>query len=417
MNSVIIVLACTGMLILSLRHRALAIAVIAALLPSYVVRTTVFGVPITLLEGLVLTTSAVCVFNILFRGEWKHLARMLREHRAWRFVCWSACIFACIGAISVLASPDIRAALGIYKAYIVEPALFACVTLATLRRRKDVQQVLWGLLIGGTVIACIAIVQFFTGVGIPEPWNTWPDRRATAIYGFPNAVGLYLAPLTTLAIGLLLFWRDRSRRTAVALAAFITIGVAAIITSRSDGAVVAVAAATFCMLLTTRTRIAAISIAAILFTAAILLPATRDILTFHDVSGQVRIALWTGTVEMLQAQPLFGSGLAGFPMTYDIYRLASHVELLEYAHNLILDFWSQFGIAGFFWIIAMILWMLIHTLCIRGNDRAFARALCGVVIAFIVYGFVDVPYFKNDLSLLFWIFVALIASLRSIERE
>src|SRR5690606_28340003 len=100
---------------------------------------------------------------------------------------------------------------------------------------------------------------------------------------------------------------------------------------------------------------------------------------------------------------------------YDQYRLIKHVELLQYPHNIILNFWVELGLLG---LIAM-LYLLIAVF--RKSAVAWASAqpgftktaLLGVMITLVimvVHGIVDVPYFKNDLAVQFWVVVALAAS-------
>ncbi len=416
MNTIIITIACAALVVIAWRSRPWAIAVVVALLPTYVVRTTVAGIPATMLEGLILTLFAVFCVRVIFFGEWREWIAELRQNRSQRFVIASGLVLICIGVLSLLATPDLHAGIGIFKAYLVEPVLFAVVCLASLKTQHDIQRVFWALAFSAAVIALIALVQYATGWAIPDPWNAWPGRRSTGVYGFPNAVGLYLAPIVSLCVGVLLFWEKRSLRVTAALCAVVVLSVAAIFSARADGAVIAIAAATFVLLLFTRFRWHACVAAIVLSTAAFAFEPTRDILLFHDASGDVRLALWHGTWNLLRAQPIFGAGLGAFPMVYDLYRLPSHVELLQYPHNLFLDFWVELGFAGLVWIAAMLGWLVSRTVALRQSARTHALPVLGVIVAFVVYGLVDVPYFKNDLALLFWLLIA-VTGLFSLQKK
>jgi O-antigen ligase len=410
MNASLIVALCIVVLVLALRQRPLAIALVAALVPAYTLRASFFGVPTTALECAIATLYAVFLYKTLFAGEWREHLHLVREHRSVRFMLATGVIFIVIGIMSSFVTPDTHAALGLLRADIIAPVLFGFMAMMTLRTQKDIRLVLWALLLSGAVVAVIAIVQYATNIGIPEPWNIWPGRRATSVYGFPNAVGLYLAPLSTLAIGMLLFAKDLSRKTRFAVVGSLTLMLAGIVFSHSDGAVAAVAAATFCMLLCTRFRIPALVVSVALAVAAFAFPPTREILLFQDVSGQVRLALWHGMVSLLKAQPIFGAGLGGFPAVYDLFRLPSHVELLLYPHNELLNFWVELGIAGATWIVVMVAWCLARIAKLRRVAPAIALPLLGIIVAYIVYGLVDVPYFKNDLAVLFWLWIAILAT-------
>jgi hypothetical protein len=409
MTIVLIVAACLLLAGISWRDRVLGIACVAALLPSYVVRAQIASIPITMLEGLIVTACAVWCVQLMLHGEWRGVVAAFRQNSSLRFVAAAGGLLICIGVLSVFVTPDVRSGLGVLKAYVIEPALFAVVCITSLHSTRDVKRVVRGLLVGGLVIALIAVVQYAIGVGIPEPWNAFPDRRATAVYGFPNAVGLYLAPITALCVGLLLFWKERTRRETLACGLTAVLSLAAIVCARADGAIVAVCVSVGVLLLFTRFRWHAVVGGMLCVAAAFIFEPTRDILLFHDTSGEVRRALWAGTWQLLRAQPIFGAGIGAFPIVYDVYRLPSHVELLQYPHNLFLDFWVELGAAGAAWIVAMVVWFSVRAMRLARTARAYALPLLGVLVAFVVYGLVDVPYFKNDLSILFWICVALLA--------
>jgi O-antigen ligase len=87
-------------------------------------------------------------------------------------------------------------------------------------------------------------------------------------------------------------------------------------------------------------------------------------------------------------------------------------EIYMYPHNIFLNFWSELGLLGallFSWIIAKFLWQS-STLYLK-EKNFLALGLCGAMLVILIHGLVDVPYFKNDLSVLFWILIALLGSL------
>lgn len=368
------------------------IAVILVSLPLYVVRFTIAGIPTTLFEVILLIGLGIIFFQSVrakrLRLEWIH---------AW------ALLLIAIGAASLLIAPDTRAALGLLKAYIIEPALFGAAVVATVHTKSDVLFLLKALTIPAVAISIITLVQYATGWGIPHPWTDWPGRRATAIYPNPNAIGLFLAPLASAFIATAVHWTlPLKHRNLFIITAILS--VAAILAARSDGAVVAVAASTLLTLLWTRWKWLALTAAAVILTVAIAVPQSRTVLTFQDTSGQVRIALWQGTARLLHDRPLTGSGLASFPRAYDQYRNAAHTELMQYPHNILLNFWTELGLAGAIWIVGT--FVVLFATIARMPSRTLRHTLTAAVIATLVYGLVDVPYFKNDLAVLFWLWLS-----------
>ncbi|HVC77298.1 MAG TPA: O-antigen ligase family protein, partial [Candidatus Micrarchaeaceae archaeon] len=124
-----------------------------------------------------------------------------------------------------------------------------------------------------------------------------------------------------------------------------------------------------------------------------------------------RFELWRVSLQMLQHHILFGAGLSGFAQTIAPYWNPTHTDRFIYPHNIVLTFWSETGLLG----LVAFAWIMFtgFRLCWRSWRQATAdwRPLqLGVtlaLVAVIAHGMVDVPYFKNDLSLEFWALMGL----------
>ena len=127
-----------------------------------------------------------------------------------------------------------------------------------------------------------------------------------------------------------------------------------------------------------------------------------------------RLALWKVTLSMLGDHPLFGAGLFGFARTIDRYRGGVYDEKLIYPHNIVLNFWSETGLLGLLAFVALLVQGLRTTWTAwRSGPPAWRGLQLGVLLALVailVHGLVDVPYFKNDLSLEFWTLLGLSAA-------
>lgn len=357
---------------------------IILLLPSYLLRFQFGGLGFNLLDLVIAVTFCICVLRYrgLRVGEWR----------------WPMLIFLGIASVAVLAAPDKIAALGLWKSYCLVPICVGAMVLTLRPELSHLTKTVAGLV---AYLSLIALGQYLTGYGIPAPWNApGPDYRATSLFEYPNAVGLLLAPCV---IWLLAAYIHRLERSWWILIAS-SLGVIAILLSRSDGAVAAVVAALVLASCYTRRRWFVVTGVICVIIGALLLPATRQILLFQDTSGQVRLALWQGTLNLLSHHPWLGAGLGGFPTLYAQYKLDRHVELLLYPHNIFLDFWVEFGILGLVWLIII----LIHFFRrLSKHATPSAIVLMSIMFGIIVYGLVDVPYFKNDLAVLFWIILTL----------
>ncbi len=402
--------------VITWRHLDHGLYLLAAGLPTYLLRFSIGPIPMTLLEVLVL------IFIVLsLRAERGNLMGLLRRFtpRNDRFIA-PICLLLMAATIGVLVAPDKLSALGIWKAYFVEPILVFIVATDLLRKRSDdINRVLTGLCAGGLFIAVFAIFQFFTGWGLPAPWDV--ENRVVSLFPYPNAVGLYLAPIIVISVLMSLTPRNDSRIFWIATALLSSI---AIVLSQSEAAIVAVLATLFLgAVLTKRLRIAAITTVVAVTILVAISPFHQTIfdkLTLNDYSGQVRQSQWRETILMLKDHPVFGAGLNGYPAAMDEYHTDTQYEIFQYPHTLILNIWSELGLLG---LIAF-LWLTINIiLSLRGGTTKqspeglprFARN-DNFWIAFLaltettIHGLADVPYFKNDLAVMTWILIAIIAS-------
>lgn len=363
-----------------------AIIVFAALLPTYLIRFQIGPVPTTLLELL----------WIVLIGVWMLKSRQIswEQIRPW---VWPMMLWLVAGLIGVIVAPDLRAALGIYKAYFIEPvALFAIVEGMmddVLRRRITIV-----LMISGAIIATYALLQKFI-LGAPFLWE---GTRATSVYPFPNAIGLFLAPLILLSFEVV---KEKTYRWPALAATAVML--AGIIVAENEGALVGIAAGFFFLgIIHRRTRLATI-IATITFVVAVIItPAVRgpviEKLTLRDWSGTVRRLTWEETTAMLKDRPFFGAGLSGYPARLAPYHHYK-IEIFQYPHQLFLNLWSEVGVLG---MIAFG-WILVAFGRLAWRQKGARPYAIAAMITILVHGLVDVPYFKNDLAFLFWIIIAL----------
>jgi O-antigen ligase len=129
-----------------------------------------------------------------------------------------------------------------------------------------------------------------------------------------------------------------------------------------------------------------------------------------NTSGN-RLKLWTLTLHLLSRRPLLGMGLAGFEPTVVPLWPANDADWILYPHNLALDLWAETGLLGLlsfaavFAVTVVVSWLGWR----RGGVewRALHLGVLVALLAILVHGAVDNPYFKNDLSLEFWALAAL----------
>lgn len=387
-----------------------AALVLIGALPSYLIRFPFGGVPTTALEAM---------FWILF-AAWL----VKREKRLVDIKGWGALLLLWLGVATfqMSVSPDFRAAAGVWKAYFLEPVLFFIIACDLFRAHEERDQALRALGVSAIAIGALALVQRFTGFAVPPPFNGVPippateaEFRSTAFYGFPNAIGLFLAPLVPLFLGAL--WADRKRlRRAAFWAAALAASCLAIVLAESEGAIVGAAAGVFLAgVLHPTTRKLALAAAAagavVILAIAPLRHLAVEKATLSDWSGRVRKEIWSETWTMLKDRPLLGAGLSGYKETFAPYHKAGHIEIFQYPHQLVLNFWVELGLAG------VVIFILLMARFFQAALATRAWTLVGAGAALLVHGLVDVPYFKNDLSMLFWLLMAFAASHAAEQRK
>ncbi len=343
-----------------IRFSRWALAVTVGCLPLYTVRFHIGPLPSTVLEVLVGITVVLWGAGRYQTREW-HPARTPLEI--------PMALFLMAGVIGIAVSPDHVGALGIYRAYFIEPALLFYVALDLLRKRDDFRVVLAAFAAGTTVFAIATL-------------GAWAHALATSKLvdiDLGNVVAtLSRAGLLTLAV--------------LALVALITIRRRPLKLGLLAAGVVA--------------GVALLQIPAIKLRMAHQFDPSYPYNTFEG-----RLQIWSDTLHMLRDHPIFGAGLRGYAIVMRPYVTTPKGLPELYAHDIFLSMWAEIGLLGlaaFAVILGMLLW--------RGwtsfsKAEGFAKALLwGTSAAFVaitVHGLFDTPYYGNDLSVEFWMLAAL----------
>lgn len=414
-------------------------------LPLYVVRFDIGPLPTTALEIFIILLIAIWLAQVKFAGlknTWIVLG-------AWRY---PLAVWLVVTLLSVLIAPDSWAALGHWRAFMLEPALIFALLLERYNNSEHLKATLTKNLLSGLTAVTIlmgayAIYQFFTGFGIPSPWDVSPGRRATGVFGFPNGLSLFMAPF---GVTCFIFWLKKvfdgeGGWLRLALPIAWALAGAAEILAKSMGGLLAFGIGTVLVLLAyKKTRLIGLGLSLIGLIGAGLVafniyqtelhPQTLEhtVASTKKWSSMVRTIIWKESLDLALSNPILGSGLRSYKTAVVPYHTATWMEVYPHPHNIFLMLWIETGLAGllaFIWII--ITWTTIVT---RGvvtrtttprrtsqssyvNQSDAGRATRDVrrfvwlipLIVILVHGMVDMPYFKNDLALQFWILAALAA--------
>jgi O-antigen ligase len=363
-------------------------------LPLYLIRFRIGPLPTTLLEVylVILFIVTTCAFGL---DVWKKGWMALGE---WR---WPVLAWVVTSLFAVFRSPSLLTGFGLWRAYVLEP-LIVFVMLFGLREQINRKRIECSIAILIAIVTVWAVFQFVTGQGIPSPWNVSiaDGRRATGPFPYPNALALLVVPL-----GAYLFSRwITEKRSWWLLSAWLMAGLSCVL-AKSDGGLLALGFATWLVLMLRKeSRKLAIGFATLGIIAVVFVSPVRNAFleqaTFSGWSGRVRAWTWTETWNMLKDHPITGAGFGGYPVAFKPYHEKTFIEIFQYPHTIVFNFWSETGILGllaFGWVVVM--WF----------QKRLSWISLAALVAILVHGLVDVPYFKNDLAIAFWLLMFLTA--------
>lgn len=394
-------------------------------LPTYQIRVKLLGLPITILESMILVTTTCWLLPIIKKSSfsWTNLKsaflKINNENPIKHRMAWPVIIILIASWVSSFLSNDLNAGFGIWKAYFFEAIVFfvMCVYLLDQKKYQTVINYLAGLAV---VNGLVAFYQYITGELIPNPfWAQEFGRRSVGLFAYPNASSLLIAPLIPLFIFKLHQTYKSKENELIALFTGATIlSVLTIFWVKSMGAIVAlVITLIIALVVSKKTRL--LTLIALLFFSIyfclsplkhrvekIFISTYEVSLPMNPTSWQIRAQQWRETINLIKANPILGAGLTNYQETVKPFHINRHIEIFLYPHNIFLNFWVEIGLLGmlgFIWLIGEF-----FRLCYKNYKKnpVLTLALTYAMIVFLIHGLVDVPYFKNDLALMFWFIIS-----------
>lgn len=382
--------------------------------PLYILRNNTFF-PTTLLEVLILSTGISFLYQFV---KDKCPVEKLKTKLDLYII-----FILLTGFISTFFNPDFLSSLGIYRAYFLEPVLFFYTLVYAFRTSKRTDYLIVALILSGGWLAVLSAFQNLIGLFVFAP-NEMVLGRVTAVYNSANALALYIGPIAVLSLAL--FFRIKSVYKWLAAGIFILLTIVMIWT-RSRGGIIAEIFAVISLIFLLFTVFKKIAIKSWFLIPIVVLICSvwffsyvhnnyKDSPVDYNQNGpssdtlQIRYFLWLGTVDLIKDNPFFGVGLEGFKNRYEKeYRLHKDHEAFQYPHNIFLTIFAEMGFLGllaFIFFIVKLIELFVRRFA--ENNKLFGLGLLVMGVYWLVHGLVDVPYFKNDLSLEFWAWVGLI---------
>ena len=396
---------------------------------EHILKFKIGPIPTTLIEGV----FGILLLIWLVKFAKEDIKRIIACLKKYRVGSIFGGVFLLASAISIFTSGDFIPALGIWRAYFLEPALLFLILIGRMERKgerfskKDNQALSAQFLITSLIISTISIAvygiyqhivgddAFSQGLGLPVL------RRVTSFFTSPNAVGLYVGPVLFLLSGLIIErlksvttpqkWKD------LKIMIFLVVGLLSMIVlglTKSEGAFVALGAGAVVMLFFMGFRKIAVTLSVLAIIIGVGVPRIRQAILFHDPSGRVRLSLWQNSWDYLVKSPthfVFGAGLRQFHTKIQAPAQNNNFTKIEkqlYPHNVVLNFWVETGLFGMLSFFGLIGYAVRVSLKILKKDNVWGASLLAMIAVVVVHGLVDVPYFKNDLAMVWWFLMVII---------
>lgn len=388
---------------------------IILLLPTYLLRFEVFGVPTNFLECLFLFFFISFFLNRDARKKLRIFLNGCKNHIPWVLLLFLSLL------VAALRNDNLAANLGLIKGWFVLPLAFAVLANAVMGNEKR-KKMFWWLYLSAFLVSMLSFGYFLRGL-------VTYDGRLEAFFNSPNYLAMYLSPAVIIGFVVLgdsFFKKENNERYKTA---FFIISLFSIIFSlyftfsyASWFAIVLslVFISLFPIMRSPREGGSdkkkyffvgiLITIVAIAVALQINTDKFRSLAALNERSSLAsRVMIWESGVRILEDNWLLGIGPANFQEKYLAYQ-KHFPPYLEWAvphpHNLFLYIWlssGAMGLAGFLGIV--VLWF---SRILRGvKNSRWLRIPLGIMFYILILGLFD-TYAKNDLSVVFWLVVFLV---------
>ncbi len=392
------------------------------LIPFYIIRYDLFGIPTNIFEFGVLLIFLVTLREIARNNQ---VAKDLKEYIAKfpKILLASILIFIISSFIGIWRAGFSSDSMGIVKSWVIIPIIFSFTVGYYLSDKKNNSKYLSavniGLFLSLMIVSLWAIFQRLGIIGtvLYQYGNAsfiqylGENFRAFGPFESPNYLAMFIVPILFLTIGTKL--KGKSKKPKACSGAFyfsLILPLYALILTKSRAGIIALAlslsiigaVALYYKLKTKVYRISLIVFCIILYSLFIILILKYGMRPDTD---SMRFEIYNYSWQMIKQNPIWGVGLGNFQNYLSTMSISDSFRdvVLPYAyhpHNLYMALWLNNGIVGlvsFLVIVATSLWNIIKTK--KSQNLIISLA----VISLLLHGVFDTTYFKNDLSTIFWL--------------
>ncbi|MDX9913584.1 MAG: O-antigen ligase family protein [Candidatus Moranbacteria bacterium] len=376
--------------------------------PVYLIKFSVFNIPLNLLDILILFTLAVWVHENklnLFKKIKKSLEKTSSILLPVFFILLG--LFA-----STLLNDNFLKELGIIKSWFLLPIAFGFIVFNETQRITTVKKILDTLFFSSFFISIIGLFYLLFG-------KLTYDGRLSAFYLSPNHLAMILV------LGFLIgFWDIvKDKKINIFKLIYLFPILFALFFTHSYGAWLSLFISSLIILFFTHRKTILILVIIFLIFLISEYSSPKFYTIFHhqeQSSLNSRLVIWQVSKKIISDNWLWGIGPGNFQEKYLDYQkyFPPYPEwAVPQPHNLFLAFWLQAGLLGLFGFLYLtISWGIKKIkILIFSKDlhkKSFSLIVLTIVFATLLHGLIDTPYWKNDLSLVFWSIIYLGLSLK-----
>lgn len=318
--------------------------------------------------------------------------------------------------------------------------LFFALMARVLRSPRIRSWLITLLLLVSQIVSVYGLRQWFFGAKALATWvdPTSTSAKLTRVYSYlgnPNLLAGYLIPAVVLSLAAFFAWQ-RLLPKALAAIMFVVNSACLVLTfSRGGWIGYVVCLFVFSVLLVYWYSVqlpakwrrwampavlggsAGVFLLAVLFVEPVRDRVASIFVGREDSSNNFRINVWSSVTEMIRDRPILGIGPGNnaFNKIYPLYMRPRFSALSAY--SIFLEVAVETGLIGF----SCFLWLLVVTFnqgiqqlhrlrTLANRDGFFLIAAIAAISGMLAHGFVDTVWYRPEVSTLWWLMVAIIAS-------
>lgn len=384
------------------------------LLPAYLARFKIFDIPTTLLELLIYGVFITFVLRLIFFGALCAPAEIFKD----KLLLVGLGLFFGGALIASILSVDQRVSFGLLKAYFFDPLVFLAVIIFSFDFSK-IPNILKSYLFSAFGVSILSFFYFLGG-------ELTYDGRLQGIFNSPNYLAMYVAPAIIIAGWFVFYGTHKDRLSAWFYRFALSFLIFILYLTVSYGAFLGIILAVFPMLFfqtpnlnLTKSDFVRLGVAVIVIVFLLIFQWPTEkfqkLLSFSPKSSITqRIYIWEASLDIFKNNFLVGVGPGMFQNHYQLYKLKNPPSAgiidwsVPYPHNVFLSFFVQNGLLGGIGFLLLIYWLARTTKEIFNSEqKKYAILLGAFLVYFLVHGMFDTLFWKNDLSLMFFMFLSI----------